>query len=373
MIFSEIDRFIDTLNKLKDKNLYIVGAGRCGEILGNYFNKKGIEWNGYIDKRSSLSEVNGKRVDTYEHLDPDACYVVSSFYYREDIIKELENKGILQEQIVVYENQNIFFEIYNDLVNWKKLLEKTRKFSGKYSGKRCFIIGNGPSLKVEDLEKLQGDITFASNSIYALYSRTKWRPTFYCAWDSVFCKEMMSERKNLQRLLGGCGVMFTSILGEGIKYRDDPEMQRMYYMKSMSGQSDTELPLFSDDCCRQVYTSGSITYGMLQLAVYMGVEQIYLLGMDFNYSVERHDDDTVIKKNILNHMPEIEAEEKRFYRAALERYDNTYVAEIDRQLAGYQAAKKYADERGIRICNATRGGKLEVFPRVDFDSLFDAQ
>lgn len=40
------------------------------------------------------------------------------------------------------------------------------------------------------------------------------------------------------------------------------------------------------------------------------------------------------------------------------------------QLRGYVAAKQYADSHGIKIYNATRGGKLEVFTRVDFGSLF---
>ena len=39
-------------------------------------------------------------------------------------------------------------------------------------------------------------------------------------------------------------------------------------------------------------------------------------------------------------------------------------------LLAYQAAREYADRHGIKIYNATRGGKLEVFERVDFDSLF---
>jgi hypothetical protein len=34
------------------------------------------------------------------------------------------------------------------------------------------------------------------------------------------------------------------------------------------------------------------------------------------------------------------------------------------------SAKEYADEHGIKILNATRGGELEVYDRVCFDSLF---
>ena len=30
----------------------------------------------------------------------------------------------------------------------------------------------------------------------------------------------------------------------------------------------------------------------------------------------------------------------------------------------------YAEERGVKIYNATRGGALEVFTRVDFEKLF---
>jgi len=36
----------------------------------------------------------------------------------------------------------------------------------------------------------------------------------------------------------------------------------------------------------------------------------------------------------------------------------------------YKTAKKYADRHGVKIYNATRGGNLEVFERVDFDTLF---
>lgn len=49
---------------------------------------------------------------------------------------------------------------------------------------------------------------------------------------------------------------------------------------------------------------------------------------------------------------------------------STYVAMKDHQFWNYQAARRYAETHGIKIYNATRGGELEVFERVDFDSLF---
>ena len=44
---------------------------------------------------------------------------------------------------------------------------------------------------------------------------------------------------------------------------------------------------------------------------------------------------------------------------------------IASMLKGYQMCKNYADTHGIKIYNATRGGMLEIFERVDFDSLFE--
>ncbi len=52
-------------------------------------------------------------------------------------------------------------------------LIKLRKLYNIHSGKRCFIIGNGPSLKSEDLDKLRDEISFASNGIYLIFPYDK--------------------------------------------------------------------------------------------------------------------------------------------------------------------------------------------------------
>ena len=48
-----------------------------------------------------------------------------------------------------------------------------------------------------------------------------------------------------------------------------------------------------------------------------------------------------------------------------------YIPNTEKSTLTYAAMQIHCEKRGIRVCNATRGGKLEVFPRVDFDSLFD--
>ena len=52
-------------------------------------------------------------------------------------------------------------------------------YKNKYTGRRCFIVANGPSLRPEDLDLLhdRGEITFGMNRIYKLFDQTSWRPT----------------------------------------------------------------------------------------------------------------------------------------------------------------------------------------------------
>ena len=174
----------------------------------------------------------------------------------------------------------------------------------------------------------------------------------------------------MQRLLEGCEAAFTSLLNDSLKFKDDDDMKKLFYMRTVQKSEKNGLPVFSENCAECVYTSGTITYGMLQLAAYMGFQEIYLLGVDCSYSIELHSDQTITKEDMVNHMAIIEEEEKRFYDASYDRYGVAAITYIDQHRAGYEATRQYAQSHGIKVFNATRGGKLDIFERMDFDSLF---
>ena len=131
------------------------------------------------------------------------------------------------------------------------------------------------------------------------------------------------------------------LANEFIKYPFD--MLNHYYPGIIK---KPDVYLFSDDPYAIVYHGMTVTYSAMQLAVYMGFKEIYLLGCDCDYSGE--------KQHFMD------------YGLKTETADNPE----SKAIAAYTTAKNYADEHGIKIYNATRGGKLEVFERVDLDSLF---
>jgi len=93
----------------------------------------------------------------------------------------------------------------------------------------------------------------------------------------------------------------------------------------------------------------------------MGIKKIYLIGIDFNFTEPNEKKgSTCISKGEVNHFhPD--------YRKPGEEWAEP---KLDYQLMAFQTAKNAVEPLEINIYNATRGGKLEVFTRVDFDGLF---
>lgn len=115
---------------------------------------------------------------------------------------------------------------------------------------------------------------------------------------------------------------------------------------------------FSEDICDRVFSSGTTLYSMFQVAVYMGIKEVYLLGVDCSFRKERCCDGTVkINEHIKNHMELMDQYTEGIYN-------------VDLIMKGYSSFKNFANNHGIKVYNATRGGKLELFERVDLDSLF---
>ena len=115
----------------------------------------------------------------------------------------------------------------------------------------------------------------------------------------------------------------------------------------------------SADASLYVASGFTVTYAAMQLAMYMGYTELILIGVDCDYPrvVDRNGIRTV--HNGLSH-----------FEGSDQKEDLYHGGNVVAMRQAYENAKRYAQEHGVKICNATRGGKLEVFERVDFDSLF---
>jgi hypothetical protein len=118
---------------------------------------------------------------------------------------------------------------------------------------------------------------------------------------------------------------------------------------------------FFTDLTEGCWEGSTVTMVAIQLAYYMGFREVVLIGVDHSYKFEgtphaevtsqgddpNHFNDQYFGKGFRWHLPDLEGSE-----------------------LSYRVANHVFRQSGRRIINATVGGKLQVFPKVDYYSLF---
>lgn len=232
----------------------------------------------------------------------------------------------------------------------KQSLELLKGLKGSHKGERCFIIGTGPSLSIEDLELLKGEVTFGTNRIYELFEKTDWRPTFYINQDSDLIRTYSDRIKMVPSVISFLPIDFDELF-IGDNYRFFVLRHKEYY---------PYLAPFSKDISKQVCQGFSVVYGAIQIAVYMGFTEIYLLGVDHNYSISRDAKGRPIR----------EESSSKNYPIGMNEYSNmNNLPRVQESTLAFEKAEKVSRRMGFRVYNATRGGKLEAFERCQLEDI----
>ncbi len=290
-----------------------------------------------------IKRLGLRRVSVDEMWDLVDCLVIN-VRRNEDNIRDLVNdKNHKFTTIDIYD-----FDGYVPAFQHYEL----EQFKNIYSGRRCFLIGNGPSLRIEDLNKLHenGEICIGCNKIYQIYDKTNWRADYLCMCDHRAINSCAKDIPNISE---------TVILGDTYQHHKVEFLDNAFYVHLIGELFAPYKPGFSDDIVKGVYMGWNIVYDlMIQIAAYMGFSEMYLLGVDHHFSSNPYNDENHFIKDYFSE------EEKRL----VDRDPNAF--NMEARSLGFQRAEEYSRKNGFRIFNATRGGKLEVFERVDFDSLF---
>jgi hypothetical protein len=274
-----------------------------------------------------------------------------------NLIKKLTN-NVLSFLIWTYRKK--FKPTYIN-IRIRIISRKVKKLKDSHIGESCFIIGNGPSLTATDLNKIKNLVSFSSNRINLFLEETAWRPYYYSFIDAPMAINFFDDVYNMQKK-----QMFVVVLDKTYSslkkhFGKDCIFLRRYYEHEKNG-----LPKFSENLSRKINTHSTVTYVNIQLATYMGFKNIYLLGVDNNYAINKQKDGLIEINNGLIGKDYF----KESYYNSIENAKHIPI-NVYAMTQAYLSAKQHCDQKGVKIYNATRGGKLEVFPRVNFDDLFD--
>jgi hypothetical protein len=216
-----------------------------------------------------------------------------------------------------------------------------------HAGERCFIIGNGPSLRRTDLTKLKGEFTFGLNRIYLIFPELGFATSCLVSVNELVLEQSASEMKALD-------------LPKYLTWRsrhwfaDDP--QAVFVDTDFTGAED-----FSRNASGRIFEGFTVTYVALQLAFHMGFSEVILIGVDHNFTTQGPANQAVVSQgDDPNHFS------PNYFGAGFK----WQLPDLEGSERAYRLARHAYESDGRRVLDATVDGKLTIFPKVDYNSLF---
>jgi len=239
----------------------------------------------------------------------------------------------------------LFLRLTQD--NFRQSIKKMKELKDIHSGERCFIIGNGPSLKTTDLSLLKNEFTFGLNRLYLLFPDMGFYTTYHVAVNKLvveqFGKEIQQETD--------CPLFFSYDARHWVNFT--PQTMFIY---SRNG------PHFYTDITKGIWQGATVTYTAMQIAYYMGFNKVILIGVDHSFSTEGTPHDTVTSQDgDMNHF------DPNYFGPGV----RWQLPDLETSEIAYRLAREKFKHDNREIVDATIGGALTVFPKVDYLSLFE--
>jgi hypothetical protein len=205
-----------------------------------------------------------------------------------------------------------------------------------------------------DLSCLRTEYTFGLNRIYLLFEKLGFSTTYFVSVNPLVLEQCAEEISQLAlpKFIGWVGR-------KSVKY----DANTCFLRSSDSGfsQNSDSLPGFSKEPSRCVHEGATVTYVALQLAYYMGFQQVILIGVDHDFATKGEPNKTVVSTG---------DDPNHFAKSYFGKGFRWQLPDLESSELAYSVAREVFRLDGRTILDATVGGKLQIFPKVPFESLF---
>jgi len=225
-------------------------------------------------------------------------------------------------------------------------IRKLDALKDTHKGERCFIIGNGPSLKNTDLFKLKNEFTFGMNRFYLAFSDLGFMTSLLLTVNDLVIEQCAEDLRALP--------IPTFVSWRGRKWIEPAENLQYLY-------TSYELPVFAKNAAGRLWEGATVTYVAMQLAFHMGFKQAILIGVDHNFTTQGKPNTTIVSGG---------DDPNHFNPGYFGKGFRWQLPDLETSEIAYGMARQAYHNAGCEIIDATVGGKLTVFPKVDYESLF---
>lgn len=231
---------------------------------------------------------------------------------------------------------------------WRR--ESRRKLAAlkdSHRGERCFLIGNGPSLRQTDLSKLKGEFSFGFNRIFLAEAELGFKPSCLVSINDLVIEQSAAELQALEmpKFFAWRARRFVQMDGH-----------THFIYTSYTG------PGFARDVTGRVWEGATVTNVALQLAFHMGFSKVILIGVDHNFTAAQGKPNTTVVST--------GEDPNHFSGAYFGKGFRWQLPDLETSERGYRNARQAFEAAGRQVVDATIGGKLRIFERVDYNTLF---
>ncbi len=225
-------------------------------------------------------------------------------------------------------------------------IQKLHALKNVHLGERCVIIGNGPSLRDTDLLKLRNVFTFGMNRFYLAFPEMGFTTSCLLSVNNLVIEQCAEDFRALS---------IPTFVAWRSRNWISPAANLHYLYTSYL------LPRFSGNAAGRLWEGATVTFVAMQLAYYMGFKQVVLIGVDHSFTSKGTPNSTVVSTG---------DDPNHFNPAYFGKGFRWQLPDLETSELAYCMARDAYKKDGREILDATVGGKLTVFPKVNFDSLF---
>ena len=229
--------------------------------------------------------------------------------------------------------------------------------------KRCFILATGPSIKTQDLSRLQNEfcISVSNFFVHQMFSLIQPRYHVFAGTHYPITEEQVTSWwKDAEKHMEGSPKTEVLLFANDKKVVESNGLfpGRGIYYYDIGGK-------YPVDFKRLIPDVQTVVHIAIYLAIYIGIQEIYLLGVDhswllhFGKSMHFYDEKQhAFTRAHYNEWSEIKDIGEDF-RSHVRLWDI------------YRSIRTETSKNGIRIVNASPGSLLDIFPRISFESIFN--
>lgn len=369
------------------KEIIIYGCGNNGRLLqwmlqrGNvpisfWCDSNETLWNTIISDIKCISPIQLKK-----HTDAVVIIGIEKWEEVYEKLKSYQLTNIFTWNDVKFLEETLYFDIDKAKVYRQGLLEQTPEIAGKikcnerfkdiHKGERCFIVGNGPSVREQELSLLHDEITFTVNQM-ARSEKFADINTQYHLWaDAGFFKteftcegdyELLKIIKQLPEQIE-CFFPYNSAEEYIKKFELEKHINVNYYIDSPKVNEKAEI-----DFTEFVRNGWTVLQYAVRLALYMGFKEIYLLGCECT-TILNVVNAKLSSYTSVTHCYDIDEREKERAKGMYSRPMQDYYRSEWGVLEEWRLLDEYCRERGVKLVNCTPGGLLEELPRCSYETV----